>query len=953
MVLDSADFVFGSVLKAFRTRGQLTQQQLAAQLGVRRNTLGSWERGDFLPQSRGVVLELARCLHLNDQETRQLLEASLTALTPHWSVPFPRNPFFTGREEVLEALHAQLDAEQAVALTQSSALHGLGGVGKTQIALEYAYRHALDYSAIFWIGAETVEGITSSLLRIAEVLQLSGREDQNQQRVIERVQHWLSTHSQWLVIWDNIEDLDLLNRFLPPLRLGAVLITTRRRALGAHARGLGLLPMEQEEGVLFLLRRAKALDASASREQIQQFAHQMPAYYAAAVELVEVLGRLPLALDQAGAYVEETGCSLVDYLHRYQRQRTRLLDRRGWSSQQHPHSVTATFRLAMERLEREQPEATDLLRVCAFLHAEAIPEELFSEGALHLGPILAPLAIDPSLLDHAVAALRQFSLVRRQAETRTLSLHRLVQAVLLDTMSEGEQEHWKKCLIEALDAVFPEIPRATELLQRKHYDRLLPHALHCLRQMEPGEHSLTVASLVHKAAFALHVRAQYAEAEPLHRSALTIREQALGPEHPEVASSLHALALLCWRQGKYPEAESLYLRALQIREQVLGPGHREVANLLNDLGSLYWKQGKYSEAERVSLRALRIQEQVLGPDHPDVAIPLNTLMILYGQQGRLEQAEPLGLRALWIREHALEPDHPAVTISLSNLCNLYLEQKRYAQAEPLCLRALQISEQAQGSNHPDIAYPLLHLAELYQEQGKHVQAEPLYVRALQIREHTLGADHELVASPLQHLANLYREQGRYREAETLYHRALLIREQQLDPQHPQTAETLHGLALLRQQQGKVSEALCCAQRALAIRSHVLGEANSKTAATREFVAHLVQEHASAQREAVCQRCPEEIADPRDKERHEAAPPALSQGDLLQAFLDACCELHPRAWCRSADLWQAYGCWAEELQERYPLSRGAFIAQLKAHGCRADRTMTARIWRGIALVKKES
>jgi transcriptional regulator with XRE-family HTH domain len=141
---------FGALLKAFRTRRRLTQQQLAESIGVHRSAIIRWEQGDFLPESKALVLELARYLRLDDWESRQLLEASLTALSPHWLVPLPRNPFFTGREEILQALHMQLGVNQAVALTQSSALHGLGGVGKTQIALEYAYRHALEYRAVFW-----------------------------------------------------------------------------------------------------------------------------------------------------------------------------------------------------------------------------------------------------------------------------------------------------------------------------------------------------------------------------------------------------------------------------------------------------------------------------------------------------------------------------------------------------------------------------------------------------------------------------------------------------------------------------------------------------------------------------------------------------------------------------------------------------------------------------------
>src|SRR5947209_10483534 len=196
MTMTGNDYSFGALLQTFRKRQRLTQQALAEALGLHRRTLVRWEQGDYLPDSKTMVLELARHLKLNDQEARQLLEASLTALVPYWSVPFPRNPFFTGREESLEALHTQLGIEQAVALTQSSALHGLGGVGKTQIALEYAYRHALEYSAIFWIGAETDENIVASWLRIAEVLQLPEREDKDQQQVVTAVQRWLATHGQ-------------------------------------------------------------------------------------------------------------------------------------------------------------------------------------------------------------------------------------------------------------------------------------------------------------------------------------------------------------------------------------------------------------------------------------------------------------------------------------------------------------------------------------------------------------------------------------------------------------------------------------------------------------------------------------------------------------------------------------------------------------------------------------
>ncbi len=647
-------FSFGELLKTYRKRKRLTQKQLSQQLGVHANTISSWELGTYLPDTRGLVLELARHLALDEQETRQLLEASLTALSPHWLVPLPRNPFFTGREEILEALHTQLHVEQVVALTQSYAIRGLGGIGKTQIALEYAYRHALEYSAIFWIDAETIEHIMSSLLRIAELLQLPERQEADQQRIVAAVQRWFSTHSQWLMIWDNVEDLELLRRLLPSTRQGAVLVTTRHQALGTLARGMDLAPMGREEGMLFVLRRAKVLEPEATSERMHQLAVSMPAEYAAAEKLVEAMGGVPLAIDQAGAYIEETGCSVSTYLQRYEQQHARLLDRRGVPGGDHPHSVTATFLLASKRIEREQSAAADLLHVCVLLHAEAIPEELFLAGAAHLGPELASVATDPYQLDQAIAVLRSLSLVQRQPETRTLSMHRLLQAVLRERMSEPEQAEWLRRVIAALNAVFPDVTHEAW----GQCERLLPHVLTVATAIPDCAGDRELAEVLQKAADYLCYRARYEQAEPLYRRALRIGKRVWGPEHPQVAYPFCGLAYLFYEQGKYQQAEPLYHQALQIREQVLGPTHPDVAYTLERLGMLYWKEGKYEQAKLLYQRALYIQELAKGAEHTEIAHLLNDLAILSVEQGEHEQGERLYQRALSMWERVLGANHP-------------------------------------------------------------------------------------------------------------------------------------------------------------------------------------------------------------------------------------------------------------------------------------------------------
>jgi tetratricopeptide (TPR) repeat protein len=826
---------FGELLKTHRKRKRLTQKQLAQQLGVHANTISSWELGTYLPDTRGLVLELARHLALDEQETRQLLEASLTALSPHWLVPLPRNPFFTGREEILETLHTQLHMEQVVALTQSYALRGLGGIGKTQIALEYAYRHALEYSAIFWIDAETIEHVMSSLLRIAELLQLPERQEAEQQRIVAAVQRWLTTHSQWLLIWDNVEDLELLQRLLPPTRQGAVLVTTRRQALGTLARGMDLTPMGREEGMLFVLRRAKVLEPEATSEQMHRLAVSMPAEYAAAEKLVAAMGGVPLALDQAGAYIEETGCSVSTYLQRYEQQRARLLDRRGVLGGDHPHSVTATFLLASKRIEQEQSAAADLLHVCVLLHAEAIPEELFVAGAAYLGPELASLATDPYQLDQAIAVLRSLSLVQRQPETRTLSMHRLLQAVLRERMSEPEQADWLRRVIAALNAVFPDVTHEAW----GQCERLLPHVLTVATTIPDCAGDRELAEALQKAADYLCDRARYEQAEPLYQRALRIGKRVCGPAHPQVAYPLCGLAYLFYEQGKYQQAEPLYQQALQIREQALGPAHPDVAYTLQRLGMLYWKEGKYEQAKLLYQRALYIQEQAKGAEHPEIASLLNDLAILSAEQGKYEQGERLYWQALFIWERALGANHPYVAIPLNNLASLYIEQGKYEQAEPLCKRAIAIGEKALGAEHPEVAYPLRHLADLYMEQGKYEQAEPLYQQALHIWEQALGPQHPQVAHPLNNLAALYTAQGKYEQAELLFQRALTLREQHFGQHHPEIAQTLHDLAIFYQKQGNLSEAISLTERALEIRSQSLGDAHPKTVATRSLYAQLI------------------------------------------------------------------------------------------------------------------
>jgi tetratricopeptide (TPR) repeat protein len=625
-----------------------------------------------------------------------------------------------------------VQAGQTAALSQPQAISGLGGIGKTQIAVEYAYRYRQDYQYVLWTRADTHEALVSGYVVIAELLNLPEKEARDQIIAIQAVIKWLTTHTQWLLTLDNADDLSIIHSFLPSTSSGHILLTTRTQAMGKLAHRIEIDVMDRDVGAELLLRRAGLIAQNTSLESASL------SDVATACEISETLGGLPLALDQAGAYIEESQCSLLDYQSLYRSQRTELLNRRGSFIDDHPESVAATWSLSFQAVERKSSMAAALLRCCVFLHPDAIPESLVTAGATHLGPQLRRLAHDPLALNNAITVLRAYSLIRRDPTTATLSIHRLVQAVLRDTMPKKTVKQWKDRIVRAVNTAFPEATFEVWV----QCEQLLPHVLVCATWMEDEPIAVPEAArLFNEAGVYLRDRARYAEAEILLTYSLTIREQQLGIEHPFTAISLNSLANLYRRQGKIEKAEPFYKRALTIREKWLGMNHPDTARTLNNLGNLYRDTGRYEAAEPLYMRSLTINEQRLGSEHPDTAHTLNNLAFLYYLQGKYEEAEPLYKRALAIREQELGSEHPRTAQTLTMLADIYSSQSEYKQAEQLYQRALTIREQHLGPEHPDTAHTLNGLANLYNNQGKYEQAERLYQRALTINEQTLGLEH--------------------------------------------------------------------------------------------------------------------------------------------------------------------------------------------------------------------
>jgi tetratricopeptide (TPR) repeat protein/transcriptional regulator with XRE-family HTH domain len=844
-----------SLLKRERERRAWTQSDIAERIGTTQINVSRWENGATIPSPHfrqklaelfGKSIEELDLLLKNvetknseehAEETTTTLDTSdahsISPAAPLWNVPYRRNPFFTGREEALAHLYNTLKDTKRRALPL--AISGLGGIGKTQIAIEYAYRYSQDYSYIFWINATTHDTLNADFVTLATLLDLPEQNEQDQGTVIRAVKRWQANHTNWLLILDNVDNLAMIVSVLPTHGTGEVLLTTRLQALGTVAQCIEIENMSLDEGVKFLLCRIKAMIPGTSLDPILEESRLL------AEKIVSTLDGLPLALDQAGAYIEETHCGLAQYLNLYATYRKELLLQRGRFPIDHPDSVAATWSISFQQVEQASPPAADLLRVLAFLDPEAIPEEIIIQGAEELSSTLAEMAKNPLQTNTTIGLLLRYSVIRRTSATKFLSIHRLVQAVLRDGMERETQYIWAERTIRAVIRVFPYVDPQTWQLQTwqtqtlEKYQRYLPHVQTCA--LFSQEYALAfpeVACLFHEAASYLTAHARYEEAEFLLLRTLEIRQESLKVSHPDITRTLNDLGELYLNWGKYEQSKHYLQEALEMHQQELGKEHPDIAQIYYNLASLHRSQGAYDTAEPFYLQALRLRKEKLGTDHPLVAQSYYGLARLYFSQKKYPQAEEFCKEALHIRERHFGENHRVLASTLSVLARIYQEQNQFELARKINMQALHIREQISGKNHPHIAVILNSLVEIYHiEDGNYQDAEPLIARALKIHEEALGSEHPYIAYSLSNKAENFFLQKNYDQAEAYYKKALSIRKQHLGPDHPHTATTYCKLAQLYSVLERYEEAEVLYRKALFIQKDAFGPNHDTVITTRK------------------------------------------------------------------------------------------------------------------------
>jgi tetratricopeptide (TPR) repeat protein len=641
-----------------------------------------------------------------------------------WNLP-RRDPHFTGRDGELAEL------AQGLARAGTVTVHGMGGVGKTALAAEYAYVHRTEYDVAWWVAAEQPDLLPDKFAALAARL---GAEPAEEHEALQaQICDLLAAATGWLLIFDNADAAADILPWLPAEpqsadRPGHVIVSTRRGGFVELGAVLELNVIEPADAVTLMRTRAPDLEQDTGED------------------IAEELGWLPLALEQAGAYLDRTRVPAEELL-----EQLRSGAAGPGSAGSHTETVATLWDISLERVAAGSLGAIQLLEVCAYLAPEPVPLDLFIAHPGLLPEPLSKTAGDRIAFNDTVAVLVDYSLAKRSRAG--LQMHRMVQAAVRARCDGRTETEWHP--LEAA-LLLLRVHASAEVIDHPgvwpRWEGLLPHVLAAAKHVE--------RLLSRMLAAAEFVDPAQGHGSELMRDASWLLDRA--GTYQQVNARLGA-------------AHSLMLRALDLAKVSLGPDHPDVAARQNNLAAILRDLGRPGEARPLLEQAVAITERAYRPDHPYLAVCLSNLAMTLRDLGQPEEARPLLEQAAAITEAAYRPDHADVAASLSNLATVLRDLGQLGEAQRLLEQAVAIAEAACGPDHPAVAIPLGNLAAVLRDLGRAEEARPLAERACGIDEAAFGPRHPTVAIRLYGLAAVLRDLGRAEEAWLLAERAAAIR----------------------------------------------------------------------------------------------------------------------------------------------------------------------------------
>ena len=511
-----------------------------------------------------------------------------------------------------------------------------------------------------------------------------------------------------LLVFDNADEPELLVDWLPHNPRGKALLTSRAAVFDAVGivQPIALDVLNEDEAVTLLVQRTGRDERTG------------------AAALNQELDGLPLALEQAGAYIKQQHIGFESYLKLYERLGLTQLEKAKANTGNYPSTVLKTWKLNFEAVAETSPAAAKLLQLSAFFAPDDIPYWIVIAGVKHLGDTLAEqleqedYELASVAMAELLAPLNQYSLVRWDAERYCYSVHRLVQTVIRDELSSETQSVWLKQVTNLLNEVLPDVEKFETL--PIYYAQVLPHGLSVIAlNYTVGDLSEALAVLSTKIASHLCQQGKYEQAEPIFVNTFTLTKHLYGDEHAGVETSLNNLGMVYLHQGKYEQAEPIFVNALTLTKHLYGDEDAGVAGSLNNLAGLYEEQEQYSKAKPLLLEALKIYQGCFGNLDSHVANILNNLARIYEEQGEYKEAQKYYENAFSIWQVLLGNKNPYVGLSLNNLAMVHEKQGQYEEAEFCLTQSLLIWKKIFSDDHPYLALNYQNLATVYEKQERY------------------------------------------------------------------------------------------------------------------------------------------------------------------------------------------------------------------------------------------
>ncbi|KAI0416504.1 hypothetical protein F5X98DRAFT_178884 [Xylaria grammica] len=793
------------------------------------------------------------------------------------SIPFPRNEDLVPRNVVTNRLDQLLPGTTGY---HAAALSGLGGSGKTQIALDYAYRRQSDPDcSIFWVHADSETSFTKDYQSIAGKLglpnNLSGED------LLRAVCDKIEANPNWVLVLDNADDLTWfgvaqnlgpgsskprlnLNAFVPKCLAGAgtgtVLWTSRDRQIAGSLvgarRAIHIVRMTSEE--------AEALLNTVRNEETSEDEHD------AAEELLAELDYLPLAISQAAAYMRRTSTSVEDYLSdiRRRKRRWKVLGKSEhdrFRREQASNTILETWDISVEYLRKENEQTYDVLHSLAFVDNQNIPFDLI-RGAVRLGKeTMAPLGkisdTDKDSEDNdydyddtvqVITRLCEFSFLgirspSQNSQAKAYDMHKLAQEAARYRSQKGKSEtkgeaYFVKAAFQITSRLFPhedEDDRDWEV--RGRCEQYLAHAQQVGAWAELHNGEAEVAELLYRVADYLWVRGRWRECGAVREKVLHLRQGALGDQHLATLDSMHLVVWAYIRQERPEEAENLCRRTLRLRERVLGPKHPDTLCTIDALAAAILSQGRDDEAENLFQQALKLRQEVPGENHHGTSFSMGSLALVFQAQGKNDMAEKLYRQVIELEKEVLGRKHPDTLDIMHNLSSCLYELGRYNEACDIQEQVLKLKEEVLGRKHPDTLDSMHDLCSCLYELGRYNEAIDIQEQVLELKEEVLGRKHPDTLRSIIFLGVGLRKQGNFEASEDIYRQALGLVTEMPDTRHPRTFDIIRNLAITIQGQGRYEEAGDLFRQALEKCTDMLGRRHRKTQRFMNNLVGLLQE----------------------------------------------------------------------------------------------------------------